>query len=263
MIMTPLRILSAVMIPANRTPCGARTPAHAARNMEAEPHFPLKADAAVLRLTAEGYGHEIARMDVWNAYKSTMKAADQAGRREETLERVPQPARRRTSGCALLLQVLGCELGMPVADRRRAGTGRSRWKAKGDQNCFFDGQQFRRAQGSNPCSEAGFIERSHLIAQCARGPALDFDHGFPWKEGCDIAGDRENYNAGPALVAGIIGHDNSRSRLSNLRPSRRIQLYPKDVSPSWPGFHSGHPSVSVTAQSSESAFRQASPRAAL
>jgi len=94
---------------ANRTPCDPRTLARAARDMAAEePRFALEAGIAALRWLAEGYGYEITRMEVWQAYASTMKAADGAGCRVETLERIRRLLARATHG-SFVLQAIGRE----------------------------------------------------------------------------------------------------------------------------------------------------------
>jgi len=92
---------------ANHTPCDPRTLTRAARDLAAEePFFALEAGMAALRWLAAGYGYEITAADIWAAYDSTMKAAERAGRRDETLERI----RRHASG--FVLQVLGRQLGL-------------------------------------------------------------------------------------------------------------------------------------------------------
>jgi hypothetical protein len=92
---------------ANRTPCDPRTLTRAARDMtDAEPLFALEAGMAAIRWLAQGYGYEITGADVWSAYDNTLKAAEKAGRRAETIQRIKGLA----SG--LVLQVLGGELGL-------------------------------------------------------------------------------------------------------------------------------------------------------
>lgn len=92
---------------ANLTPCDPRTLTRAARDMaNEEPLFALEAGMAALRWLAQGYGYEITGADVWSAYDTTLKAAEKAGRRSETLQRI----RKLASG--FVLQVLGKELGL-------------------------------------------------------------------------------------------------------------------------------------------------------
>jgi hypothetical protein len=94
---------------ANRTPCYPRTLARTARDMAVkEPQFDLEAGIAALRWLAEGYGYEITRMEVWQAYASTMKAADRAGCRIETLERIRRLLASASYG-SLVLQAIGRE----------------------------------------------------------------------------------------------------------------------------------------------------------
>jgi hypothetical protein len=73
-----------------------------------EPQFDLEAGIAALRWLAEGYGYEITRMEVWQAYASTMKAADRAGCRIETLERIRRLLASASYG-SLVLQAIGRE----------------------------------------------------------------------------------------------------------------------------------------------------------
>ena len=92
---------------ANRTPCDPRTLTRAARDMaDAQPLFALEAGMAAIRWLAQGYGYEITGADVWSAYDNTLKAADMAGLRAETVQRI------RSLASGLVLQVLGRELGL-------------------------------------------------------------------------------------------------------------------------------------------------------
>jgi hypothetical protein len=74
---------------ANRTPCDPKTLTRAARDMaETEPRFAVEAGVAALRWLVKGYGYEITGLDVRAAYDYTMKAAENAGCKAETLPRM-------------------------------------------------------------------------------------------------------------------------------------------------------------------------------
>jgi len=92
---------------ANRTPCDPRTLTRAARDMADEkPLFALEAGMAALRWLAQGYGYEITGADVWSAFDNTLKAAEKAGRRTETIQRI------KSLASGFVLQVLRGELGL-------------------------------------------------------------------------------------------------------------------------------------------------------
>ncbi|MDY6953020.1 MAG: hypothetical protein SWE60_16040 [Thermodesulfobacteriota bacterium] len=98
---------------ANRTPCDPKTLTRAARDMaETEPRFAVEAGMASLRWLVEGYGYEITGADVWAAYDYTMKAAENAGCRPETFERVRKLVAAEKTGEAFVTRVLGRELGL-------------------------------------------------------------------------------------------------------------------------------------------------------
>jgi hypothetical protein len=144
-----------------------------------------------------------------------------------------------------------------------APSGYSRNETERNQDGLLDIRQLCRAQRCDSCPQAGFIDRSYLITQSAPGTASNFYPGFAWKERLDIAGNRKDHHPSPILITGIIGNDDGRSGLANFSSSRRIELNPVDITSTWSGFHSGHPSVSLTAQSSQSEFLQDSARAFL
>ena len=74
---------------ANRTPCSPQTLTRAARDFaDKNPAFALEAGLAALRWIVEGYGYEITRADVLDAYAYTMEAAGKAGRVAEARDRV-------------------------------------------------------------------------------------------------------------------------------------------------------------------------------
>jgi hypothetical protein len=60
----------------------------------------------------EGYGYDITSVDVLSAYDHTMKAAENAGCRPETLERVRRLVAGEVFGERFVTRVLGRELGL-------------------------------------------------------------------------------------------------------------------------------------------------------
>lgn len=65
---------------AGRSPCDPRTLSRAARDhLESRPSFALGAGLLALRWLIQGDGFEITSADVWEAYSSTMKAAEKIG----------------------------------------------------------------------------------------------------------------------------------------------------------------------------------------
>lgn len=55
---------------------------------ETNPGFVIEAGLAALRWLARGYGYEITGADVWTVYLGVIKAAENAGRKEQTVERI-------------------------------------------------------------------------------------------------------------------------------------------------------------------------------
>jgi len=96
---------------ANRTPCSPQTLTRAARDFaEKSPAFAMEAGMAALRWLVEGYGYEITSVDVLNAYSFTMKAAENAGRTEETRKRIRDLVKKESFGERFVTQVLGQKL---------------------------------------------------------------------------------------------------------------------------------------------------------
>jgi hypothetical protein len=70
---------------ARRSPCDPRTLARAAHDFaEVEPRFAVDAGLLALVGLVEGRGYEVTSRDVWDAYSSTMRAAEAAGTAAET-----------------------------------------------------------------------------------------------------------------------------------------------------------------------------------
>lgn len=98
---------------ANRTPCSPQTLTRAARDFEEKrPEFAVEAGMAALRWLVDGYGYEITGLDVLNAYSHTMKAAENAGRAEETHKRIHDLVARESFGERSVTKVLGRQLGL-------------------------------------------------------------------------------------------------------------------------------------------------------
>ena len=65
---------------ASRTPCDPKTLSRAARDYaEKEPAFAVGAGMLALNWLVLGYGYEITSVDVWDAYRYTVAAAEQHG----------------------------------------------------------------------------------------------------------------------------------------------------------------------------------------
>lgn len=96
---------------ASRTPCDPRTLARAARDFgEKQPAFALGAGLLSLKWIILGYGYEITSADVFDAYGSTMAAAERSG----TVVAVKDQIRKlldAESGGGFVRKVLGRELG--------------------------------------------------------------------------------------------------------------------------------------------------------
>jgi len=74
---------------ANRSPCDPMTLARAARDSaETEPWFAVEAGVAAIRWLAAGYGYDIIGTDIVAACNHTLKAAENARCRDETVERL-------------------------------------------------------------------------------------------------------------------------------------------------------------------------------
>ena len=98
---------------ANRTPCDPKTLTRAARDMaETEPRFAVEAGVAALRWLVEGYGYEITGLDVRTAYDYTMKAAENAGCKSETFDRICELVAGENFGERFVTRILGHELGL-------------------------------------------------------------------------------------------------------------------------------------------------------
>jgi len=98
---------------ANQTPCDPKTLTRASRDMvETEPIFAMEAGMAALRWLVEGYGYDIAGMDVRQAYDYAMKAAENAGCKGEAFDRVRKLVAGEVFGERFVTKILGQELGL-------------------------------------------------------------------------------------------------------------------------------------------------------
>lgn len=92
---------------ANASPCDPRTLTRAARDMAAtEPAFAVEAGLAALRWLAAGYGYDVTSADVRAAAIHALAAADRAGCRAETIERLREIIAREAPGARFVAQTL-------------------------------------------------------------------------------------------------------------------------------------------------------------
>jgi len=98
---------------ASRSPCDPMTLARAARDLaEKEPKFAVEVGIAAIRWLAEGYGYDITGTDVTDAYHHTLRAAENAGCQEETVERLRLLVAQDRSVGHLVASTLGDKLGL-------------------------------------------------------------------------------------------------------------------------------------------------------
>ena len=98
---------------ARRSPCSPQTLTRAARDFaERRPEFALEAGMAALHWLVKGFGYEITGGDVMNAYSHTMKAAENAGRADETFRRIRELVAQETMEDRFVTKVLGRQLGL-------------------------------------------------------------------------------------------------------------------------------------------------------
>lgn len=98
---------------ARRTPCDPRTLTRGARDYaEKEPAFAVGAGLLALYWLVQGYGYEITSVDVWDAYRSTIAAAERHGSAVEVRERIRQLVASEGAGERFVTKVLGRDLGL-------------------------------------------------------------------------------------------------------------------------------------------------------
>ncbi len=98
---------------ASRTPCDPKTLARAARDYaEKQSAFAVGAGLLSLYWLVQGYGYEITSVDVWDAYRATLAAAERHGSAAEVRERVRKMVAAEGAGERFVTKVLGRELGL-------------------------------------------------------------------------------------------------------------------------------------------------------
>jgi tetratricopeptide (TPR) repeat protein len=96
---------------ANLSPCDPRTLIRAAQDTAVElPGFALAAGMAALRWLAEGYGYDVTSVDVIDAYAHTVKAAEKAGSKPETLRRIKELLITERGDGGFVAKILGPRL---------------------------------------------------------------------------------------------------------------------------------------------------------
>ena len=98
---------------ASRTPCDPKTLSRAARDhAQTEPAFAVGAGMLALNWLVLGYGYEITSVDVWDAYRATLLAADRLGAAADVRERVRKMVAVEGAGERFVTKVLARELGL-------------------------------------------------------------------------------------------------------------------------------------------------------
>ncbi len=104
-------LFDAAIALAKRSPTSPPTLTRAARDFqETKPAFAIEAGMIALHWLMEGYGYEITKLDVIDAYSHTMKAAEHAGCVEETRGRIREVVSRESAGAKFVVEVLGRKL---------------------------------------------------------------------------------------------------------------------------------------------------------
>ncbi len=97
---------------ASRTPCDPKTLARAARDYaDEQPAFAVGAGLLALYWLVQGYGYEITGVDVLDAYRATLAAAERHRSSAEVKERVLKMVAAEHAG-GFVTKVLGRELGL-------------------------------------------------------------------------------------------------------------------------------------------------------
>lgn len=95
------------------SPCDPKTLARAARDFAVkQPAFAKGSGLAALLWLMRGHGYEITSLDVWGAYHSTLKAAEQLAAVNETKDTIRNLVASEAAG-GFVRQTLGRELGLP------------------------------------------------------------------------------------------------------------------------------------------------------
>jgi hypothetical protein len=105
-----LRFFDVALRLVSASPCDPKTLARAARDFaEREPGFAQGVGLAALHWLTRGHGYEITSIDVWGAYHSTLKAAEQLGTLSDTKDSIRHLIAQEAAG-GFVRQVLGREL---------------------------------------------------------------------------------------------------------------------------------------------------------
>lgn len=98
---------------ASRTPCDPKTLTRAARDFaDKQPPFAVSAGLLALHWLVQGYGYEITSADVWDAYRSTLAAAERLGNAVDVKARIRKMVAAEGAGARFVTTVLGKELGL-------------------------------------------------------------------------------------------------------------------------------------------------------
>ena len=98
---------------AKQSPGTPQTLTRAARDhAQKNPGFALEAGLLALHWLVQGYGYEITSVDVLDAFTHTMKAAEESGKTEETLQRIRKLVAAETFGERFVTKILGPRLGI-------------------------------------------------------------------------------------------------------------------------------------------------------
>jgi hypothetical protein len=98
---------------ASRTPCDPKTLTRAARDYtEQQPAFAVGAGLLALYWLVQGFGYEITSAHVWEAYRSTLSAAERHGSAADVKGRVRNIVAAEGAGQRFVTEVLGKELGL-------------------------------------------------------------------------------------------------------------------------------------------------------
>jgi hypothetical protein len=98
---------------ASRTPCDPKTLTRAARDFaEKQPPFAVSAGLLALDWLAQGHGLENTSADVWDAYRSTLAAAERVGNAVDVKARIRKMVAAEGAGARFVTTVLGKEIGL-------------------------------------------------------------------------------------------------------------------------------------------------------
>lgn len=98
---------------AQRSACDPKTLTRAARDYaEKKPSFAIAAGLLALYWLTLGYGYEITSVEVWDAYRATMAAAERHGGGAEVKDRIRKLVASEGARGRLVANVLGRELGV-------------------------------------------------------------------------------------------------------------------------------------------------------